>query len=1024
MKVKIIKLTMNAFMTYKDKTEICFDEMIDHGLYLISGPTGSGKTTIFDAITFALYGVASGSQRNQSSYFRSDYADNKEETYVEMEFELHNRLYTIRRSPTYTRPGYKTAKMANAYLSYDDTVIEGVKEVNAKINELIGVDVHQFKQIVMIAQGEFTKLIYASSEEREKVLRHIFHSESLVAFENQLKEETKRYKEQYAIANQKLISRFQLLSYADSLVEGNLEQFHPMFLQQASDENQKLYEQVLTFKTEYTNNKTIYDQFSKDYYEKEKMNESYLQYQQVSQKYTHLLKQEETMKQCKQDIEYIQLIHQNQTFLYQYQQTHADIDKTEKQLQSCFKQKETLEKQYQLLQKQYETLPDIKLEKDNLLKKKEKLKQDIEKQNQYQQFNIQYNNEKKIYETETQVFKQLQDNLTKLTNRMTHDQENVNRLASLELDYQQYLQLKKESEEKQKTINQLSEYYDTWAIHQEKHFELAQKYKAIENDFHNLDMKYQNEDEKFKQQQAGILALNLKENEPCPVCGSTHHPHLAKVSLEVLSSIELEKLNKEVERSRKQKDNAYQEVLSHNEKIKEIQAKMTLLKERLGIHDELSKEVFIQLMNDVTQDISQKDKQYKGVSDEIGYLKKVQKSLKQDEEKKNMLDQQCQLQKEKINNIEKRLAVIEKQVEQIEKEVDIHENLNQAYKQVQLQFDEKEQFINQIEKNYHQVTQQRTLLQNQEMTFKETLSQLQTTYTSLSQKFEKFVNEHFQTQEKYEYYLSLKDTLQDKEKQYQRYLLEKTQLSSQMEALKKTLGDYQFIDLTNEKEQLILLEKNKDETYEKVNTFSHTYEQNEKIIKELNNEYQHSQDIFEQYTLYQDLSDMASGKNMNRMSFERYVLSAYFEHILDYANVELAKMSQGRFTLYRKTETKGSKQQGLDLSVLDYETGMLRDIQSLSGGESFKAALSLALGLSAMIQSYAGGIELNTLFIDEGFGTLDNESIDQALSVLMELHNDNKVIGIISHVDELKERIPTQIVVSKGIKGSSLSIEK
>ena len=135
-------------------------------------------------------------------------------------------------------------------------------------------------------------------------------------------------------------------------------------------------------------------------------------------------------------------------------------------------------------------------------------------------------------------------------------------------------------------------------------------------------------------------------------------------------------------------------------------------------------------------------------------------------------------------------------------------------------------------------------------------------------------------------------------------------------------------------------------------------------------------------------------------------------------------MSQGRFTLYRKTETKGAKQQGLDLSVLDYETGMLRDIQSLSGGESFKAALSLALGLSAMIQSYAGGIELNTLFIDEGFGTLDNESIDQALSVLMELHNDNKVIGIISHVDELKERIPTQIVVSKGIKGSSLSIEK
>ena len=190
--MRMIKLTMNAFMTYKDKTTIDFTQLLDHGIYLISGPTGAGKTTIFDAMTFALYGVASGSHRNQS-YFRSDFADCKEETYVELTFELHQKIYQIKRSPTYTRPGYKTAKMANAFLSYDDEIIEGVKEVNQKINQLLGVDVHQFKQIVMIAQGEFTKLIYASSEEREKVLRHIFHSEPLVIFENMLKEESKLY---------------------------------------------------------------------------------------------------------------------------------------------------------------------------------------------------------------------------------------------------------------------------------------------------------------------------------------------------------------------------------------------------------------------------------------------------------------------------------------------------------------------------------------------------------------------------------------------------------------------------------------------------------------------------------------------------------------------------------------------------------------------------------------------------------------------------------------------------------------
>ena len=167
--MRIISLTMNAFMTYKSQTTIDFEDMIENGLYLISGPTGAGKTTIFDAMTFALYGVASGSHRNQS-YFRSDFADAKDETYVEMVFELHGKIYKVKRSPTYTRPGYKSAKMANAYLSYNNEMIEGVKEVNQKINQLLGVDVHQFKQIVMIAQGEFTKLIYASSEEREKVL--------------------------------------------------------------------------------------------------------------------------------------------------------------------------------------------------------------------------------------------------------------------------------------------------------------------------------------------------------------------------------------------------------------------------------------------------------------------------------------------------------------------------------------------------------------------------------------------------------------------------------------------------------------------------------------------------------------------------------------------------------------------------------------------------------------------------------------------------------------------------------------
>ena len=196
-----------------------------------------------------------------------------------------------------------------------------------------------------------------------------------------------------------------------------------------------------------------------------------------------------------------------------------------------------------------------------------------------------------------------------------------------------------------------------------------------------------------------------------------------------------------------------------------------------------------------------------------------------------------------------------------------------------------------------------------------------------------------------------------------------------------------------------------------------TIENIKEIDKQLN-------DNYENYQRYLELSEITSGKNEYRISFERYVLAAYFENILAYANVLLKRMSQGRYQLYRRdNRSKGAGKQGLELDVLDLESGMFRDVKTLSGGESFKAALSLALGLSKMIQSFAGGIELNTLFVDEGFGSLDSQSLDQAINCLIDLQQDGKLIGIISHVSELKERIDHKIVLSKGNKETYISIE-
>lgn len=1023
--MKIISLTMNAFMTYKDQTTIDFEHMIEHGLYLISGPTGAGKTTIFDAMTFALYGVASGSHRNQS-YFRSDFADAKEETYVELVFELHGQIYKVKRSPTYTRPGYKTAKMANAYLSYDEQIIEGVKEVNQKINQLLGVDVHQFKQIVMIAQGEFTKLIYASSEEREKVLRHIFHSESLVAFENILKEETKAYKEKYLLSSQHILSRFQLLTFSKEFMEEHSDGFHPAYIDDAIIENEHLHQQLQVALSKYEALQNHYEQLSQTYYQKEKQNQDIQEYNNMNKQYQSLLTKQDEMKLCQNDIEKLKVIEQHQSFLYQYQKVNDDLKQNQENLAVIVNKEKELALEFEKREKDYLGLDQLKSKKDVVLIQIEKMKQSIDKQKEYkamlsQQQTLQLQNQS--LQTHYQEHLQKHQQMAK---RMERDQENVDQLPSLQLELQQNEQIVKEMNQRRISIHELSELFDQFTQSQDKHFELSDKYQKADDLYQITFQKYRHEDENFKRQQAGILALSLKDNEPCPVCGSCDHPHLASLSQHVLSSNELEELNQEVEQKRMIKEEVYQDVLSQNEHIQEIKTRIHVLKKQLGIEDELSKEVFIRLLSDIIQVTKQQEKTYQKRHHEVEYLRKVNKSLEQDHQA--FLKQTEELEKElnDIHDLEKTLTIYQTKITELESSHRFllsHELDCELDKQLS-DLKNIEDSIKNIDNHYHQCLQSLEIVKHQKESLVNQKEELHLSLQQLQGEYDQFVSQYFKTHEQLLTYEKMLPTLAEKEKQYQEYMIQKRTLSSRLETLHNTVKNYELTDLSQEQEKLKIYEQQRDQSLREYNTYLHTYEQNETLIKHLQKDYQKNQNVFEKYTMYQDLSDMTSGKNGQRMSFERYVLSSYFEHILEYANVELLKMSQGRFALYRKQDTKGAKQQGLDLSVLDYETGMMRDIQSLSGGESFKAALSLALGLSSMIQSYAGGIELNTLFIDEGFGTLDNESLDQALSVLLDLKNDNKVIGIISHVDELKERIHTQIVVEKGKMGSLLHIEK
>ena len=1019
--MKILKLTMNAFSTYKDLTVIDFEHFVDHGLYLISGPTGSGKTTIFDAITFALYGSASGSERHQA-YFRSDFADDKDETYVEMTFLLHGKEYCIKRSPTYYRKGYKTPKMANAYLTYDEHTIEGVKEVNQKINKLLGVDVHQFKQIVMIAQGEFTKLIYASSEERERVLRHIFHTESYVKLEELLKEETKAYKEKYLLLSQGLIHAFQSLQLSSELKEKVKEGIHPRYIEDAIQENQKLTQEYNDIDKDYQAIKQKSETLSQEYYQKEVKNKNIQTYKDLSLKYQELLKQEDVMKQRKHDIDQLKILRQNQNFIYRYHSLKDDYKYIQEDYQRLTQDIEVLSIQYQKAKQDYQIVPELKKSQEDKQKQLTHYEQSLKQYSDYQDVLTYYQRLHKQYQFFEKEYEQAVIKHQQLDNHMQRDHENIEQLPELQLKMKEMEQAVKEANQRKITIHHLSEIYDTHKNLQDRHYELSKVYQKKHQDYQEILQKYQTQDELFKRQQAGILARDLKENEPCPVCGSLHHPHLAEVNEDILSAHELEALMQDVESLRVLNDDAYQEVLNQNQKIQDMQSQITVYKQQLHIEDDLSKEVFVRLLSNVIQVTKDQEKLYQKQMSEVQYLTKLKNSYHQDLKVFEQETQALSKMLEDKHELEKELSKSQSECNHFKKQLgeETKETLLSKKQILDKELKQLTQDIENKEKNYLSLKEKLNVMKKQLTTLKEKYEQIQVDYHNQEQEFENFKSKYFQGN--YDYYQSQLSSLDRYEKQYQDYVIGKETLQARLKELEE-YKDEELVDISLLHVQLLEVNKQKEDISQQLNHLLYTKENNEKIIKQIQKDYAKNQEVFDKYTLYQDLTDQASGKNLKRMSFERYVLSYYFEHILEYANIELLKMSQGRYELYRKQEIKGAKQQGLDLSVMDYETGVLRDVQSLSGGESFKAALSLALGLSAMIQSYAGGIELNTLFIDEGFGSLDNESLDQALNVLLDLKNDNKVIGIISHVHELKERISAQIIVEKGKKGSSLYIE-
>lgn len=908
-----LKISIEGFGTYCKAVEIDFTKFGNSGLYLITGDTGSGKTTIFDAITFALYGEPSGSFR-QSSMLRSTFADENTPTYVELEFLFRDKIYKVNRNPSYLRKAKRgdglVSQDADAVLYCPDgKVITKTQTVTNYITELLGLDRNQFMQIAMIAQGDFQKLLTSDTANRQEIFRKIFKTDKYQQLQKNLSAKENDLKSQCVVLRNSLTTFFSSaisdsqefleLKEKDFFWEEKIEFLNQIILENEEEkskkekEHEKLKKKLEDYAVKISG---IEDYKSAEYEQKEILQLVDI----LEQKNSELLKNKNELENQKE----------------------------------VFSQKE---KRLTLLKdslKNYENYELLLNTNELLLKKNKELNVEFEKLNERIS-----NGEKLITETEKLIkelssAKEISLLLKSEKEKLISKEKNIQEIIDLE-NHKNFL-----DDELLKTQNELKK-------------QIAESEK--------LQKEYLDAYNNFLNAQAGILASTLKENSPCPVCGSLTHPCPAAKSENVLSQNELEALKKDSESASnlaKEKSQACAVLLTKIENVKiQIQEKRSEAK------IEENEKNILEYLEDAQNDILKCDNQLVENNTKVENYSELESQLPKykalAEDLKNQRD-------------DKKEEIIKNESEALNNE----RNLNELKKELEFSSKkEAEEFIQKLDSEINEFNSALKKCSEEYLTCKEELVQKQTSLKEIQKRLEKHFD--FDTEE---------------------IIKQSQELEEDEKALQETLTQ-----------------------------LYHQIETNTSVLKNLRENSQKLYKLESEYSMIQKLSATANGKigqGKDRIMLETYVQMKYFDRIIAHANKRFLIMSGGQYELIRKKSSDDARIiSGLELNVIDHYSGSERSVKTLSGGESFEASLSLALGLSDEIACTAGGIKIDTMFIDEGFGTLDSDTIQKAYNALVLVSEENRLVGIISHVDFLKEKIDRQIVVKKELdKGSYVKI--
>ena len=902
-----VYIRMSAFGPYAGIQELNMEELGAGGLYLVTGDTGAGKTTIFDAITFALYGEASGDSR-EAGMLRSKYADPSVPTEVELTFIYGGKTYKVCRNPEYERPAKRgtgmTMQKAEAEFIYPDgRVVTKPKDVTAVVTEIMGVNREQFCQIAMIAQGKFRDLIEKGTTERQKIFREIFRTAPYQQVQDILK------------------GKYRALERECETLRESVKQYIQGILWNKDASEETPVEEVMELLTE---------QNKADQEIQAGLFEELQQKEQVLQKIRSELERDRERKKRQK--------------LYQELQDRRKAQREQiTELQQRYREEQGKEPERRRLADEISRLESLMPQYLHLeeLKKNERADQDEREK---------LSGKQRQYEAKQEELK----------GKIQEGREAGESLADAPEEYQKLLFESEKHQKYMERLQNLSKVILQYEKLQQNLLVKQQEYQTVRDRVQKQESEYRVKNQAFLDEQAGILAQTLVEDQPCPVCGSIHHPAPAEQNPGAPSKDELELLQQELEQCR----------------VREAEAS-------------------------------------RKAGELLGNVQSRAESIKREAEGLELTGTLEEM-KHQLANLQKQGQTTEKQLQQ-EKGL-ASEKVKQKDMWNRL-LPEQEKALEKVTEELQQTRERQAALESKQKAAGEEIQRLTEVLPYPGQK--EAQDKHIELVQKQNV---MKRQLEQAEKAVQTAEVEIAGTEGRLKELRQQLEEAVEADTEALRQKQTEIETEKAACEERGKELHHRIQNNQSVLKNLQNRSKELVEKEKRYTMIRSLAVTALGNipGKEKIMLETYVQMTYFDRIIARANTRLMVMTGGQYEMKRRRGSSNLRSQsGLELDVIDHYNGSERSIRTLSGGESFQASLSLALGLADEIQASAGGIRLDTMFVDEGFGSLDSESLEQAVQALAGLAESKRLVGIISHVDELKNRIDRQIVVKKERSGGS-----